>query len=173
MAEDDDLESGSDLEDEQPAEQKSKMPIFIGIGVLVLALVGGGAFFFLSAGKDADTTTVAEVEEEPLGPPPVYIDMKTIMVPLMVKDRLSHYVYLDIRLETVDEKAAERVNIRLPILRDKFVSYVNAEPVNHPVHSFRVDLDRLKAVFLDAASDVFGPDKITAVLVRQAIPGAN
>lgn len=109
-----------------PPKAKSKLLLFIGIGVIVLALIAGGAAFLLMKKKPADDEDAeAEVAEETHDAgkgdkkhPPVFVKLEVFTVRLQNEGQDS-YLQATPELRVLDAQVGEMVKQYNPEIRHK------------------------------------------------------
>lgn len=111
-----------------PPKAKSKLLLFIGIGVLVLALVGGGAAFMLmkkkpAEGEDgeeevAEETSQSHGKKDGKHEPPVFVKMDTFTVRLQNEGQDS-YLQVIPELRVLDAHMGETVKQYNPEMRHR------------------------------------------------------
>lgn len=97
------------------APKSKKLVLVGGISVLVLALVGGGAWFFLSKKSVADESVDVTERVEPKAPP-TFLPFDNMVVNLADPGG-EKVAQIGITLELVNEKATEKVKMYLPSIR--------------------------------------------------------
>ena len=106
----------SDADEPAKAKSKSKkLLLIVGVAVLVVALVGGGAFFLLSKKNAVDEDGEAVVHAAPKGPP-VYLSLDNMVVNLADPGG-EKVAQIGITLELADSKATEKVKPYMPSIR--------------------------------------------------------
>lgn len=103
---------------EEPVKRSpvsKKLLLIGGVGVLVLALAGGGAWFFLSKKNSGDKDVEAVVHVAPKGPP-TYLPLENMVVNLADPggDKVAQ---VGVTLELADAKVVEKVKMYLPTIR--------------------------------------------------------
>lgn len=136
--------------------------------VIGLAVLGGGGFFawtMFMGGQDAgpvDGSLAASRES------PVYVEMEPLTAPFIRDGRFAQYVVLVVNLEVANEKNAERIQARMPELRDAFVTELHALAALRPPDQKLINLARIKARLLAGANRVMGSGVVRDVLVQLA-----
>ncbi|MFQ5691765.1 MAG: flagellar basal body-associated protein FliL [Nitrospinota bacterium] len=110
-------------------KKKGKGMKLIIIGVLGIALLGGGGYFamgMLSSDEgDAAAAKTAKEEKEPLGPAPVY-RMKSFIVNL-AGGKGRRYLKVTMGLELSDETVQQEIKDRLPQMRDEIITILSSK----------------------------------------------
>lgn len=112
-----------------PPKAKSKMLLFIGIGVLVLALVGGGAAFMLmkkkpAEGEEGDEEVAEETshghgkKDDGKHVPPVFVKLETFTVRLQNEGQDS-YLQVVPELRVLDAHMGDTVKQYNPEMRHR------------------------------------------------------
>jgi flagellar FliL protein len=106
----------SDADEPAKKPPKSKKLVLIGgIAFLVLALAGGGAWFFLSKQAAADSDAEEVVHVAPKGPP-TFLPLDNMVVNLADPGG-EKVAQVGITLELTDAKATDKVKMYLPAIR--------------------------------------------------------
>lgn len=105
-------------------KKKSKLPLLIGAGVLLLAAIGGGAFFFLR-GHDEGPKEKAEVKPAV----PVFMQLEMFTVNLANSGQGDHYMQIGLTLQLENEAAQENVKAFLPVIRNRLLLLMSAKSV--------------------------------------------
>ncbi len=121
-------EKKPEADDAAPAKPKGKLLLFIIIGVLVLALAGGGAFFALKKKHTADDEDTGDGTAQTEKPhkakkdhpdaPPVFVKFEPFTVKLQ-PEQTEAYLQATPELRVLDAATGERVKQYTPELRHK------------------------------------------------------
>jgi len=136
--------------------------------VIGLAVLGGGGFFAWTTfmgGRDAGSVdgSLAASQKSP-----VYVEMEPLTAPFIRDGRFAQYVVLVVNLEVANEKNAERIQARMPELRDAFVTELHTLAALRPPDQKLINLARIKARLLAGANRVMGNGVVRDVLVQLA-----
>jgi flagellar protein FliL len=132
--------------DAAPPKKKGKLFLFIGIGALVLALVGGGAAFLLmkkshsdEEGEDGEEAVEnhkpAKKEKAVKAGPPTFVKLDAFTVRLQTEAGDS-YLQAVPELRVLDAHIAEDVKVYTPEIRHKTLLVIAAKKptdVNNPI----------------------------------------
>ena len=135
--------------------------------ILLLILGGGGGggywWFFL---KDAGGEE--EVEEEvDLGPPPIFVELPALTVPVIRNGNVARYIVLKMSLEVADIDAEQRVNQRTPGLRNAFLRDLHGYFSTIPVTE-RLNVTPIKQRLSRVARSVLGRGVVKDILITNA-----
>ena len=137
-----------------PPPKSKKLLLIAGVAVLILALAGAGAWFYISkqrAAMDADEEeTVAKVEQKG---PPTYLALDNMVVNLADPGG-EKVAQVGITLELADSKATERVKQFLPTIRSGVLLLVSQRTSEELLQ--REGKEKLAADILLEASRPFG-----------------
>ena len=137
-----------------PPPKSKKLLLIAGVAVLILALAGAGAWFYISkqrAAMDADEEeTVAKVEQKG---PPTYLALDNMVVNLADPGG-EKVAQVGITLELADSKATERVKQFLPTIRSSVLLLVSQRTSEELLQ--REGKEKLAADILLEASRPFG-----------------
>lgn len=135
------------MSDAAPADavpkKKGKLFLFIGIGVLVLALLAGAAFMLLkkpAASEDGEEDEVAAETEKPSKKggkhePPVFVKLDAFTVRLQ-SEGTDSYLQAVPELRVLDAQIAEDIKLYMPEIRHKALLVISAKQpadVNNPI----------------------------------------
>jgi flagellar FliL protein len=114
----------------EAAKPKSKKMLFIIIGVVVLALAGAGAFFFLKKGDqaegeegDAKSSKETAKHSKP-ATPPVFMPIESLVVNLGDQGT-SRFAQVGITLQIMDAPTGEAIKALMPVLRNGILKTVS------------------------------------------------
>ncbi len=103
---------------------KSKMMIFVIVGVVVLVAAVGVAAYLLGArsvqNQEAAAAEVEEVEKEQVGP---MVDISDFIINILDKNE-TRYLKASVTLELENEETVAEVNQRMPQIRDSIILLV-------------------------------------------------
>ena len=110
---------------EAPAPAKSKKGVFIiiGVAVLMLAIGGGAAWFFL--GKKGESH--AEPAKPKHSAPPVFVTLEPFVVNLA--GDVQHYLQVGIDLRVADSAVSEQIKSHLPEIRNGVLLLLSSKTV--------------------------------------------
>jgi flagellar FliL protein len=137
-----------------------KQMIMAGGGLVVLLVLGIGAFMFLGGGHEEDA---AHAEK----PAVVFVELPDMMVNLTAPSDRPKYLKLKISLEISDEKQAEQIRPLLPRVVDSFQTHLREMRPE--------DLDgsagmyRLKEELLRRINQAVFPAKVDAILFKELL----
>lgn len=134
--------------------------------VLVLAL-GGGYFAWTEyfAGTSAGIVLPGLLSRDDK---PFYIEIERLTAPFIRDQRFVQYVVLDVSLEVVEERDADKVRQLTPRLRDAFLRELHRLATIRPASQKLINVARVKARLLAGADRVLGPRVVRDVLVQLA-----
>ena len=161
---------------EKPAGKKSKLPLIIGAAVLALALAGGGAYFFLKKGADAEETEAdadagkhgksskeqgknkdkdkkgKKGKEAAPKAPPVYVQFDPPFVVNFEAKGLMRFLQVSVQVMTRDPHTAELVKMHDPKLRNDLLMLLSSQ--TYETISTREGKEQLRAEALAAVTKV-------------------
>ncbi len=116
----------------EPAKPKSKKMLFIIIGVVVLALVGAGAAFFLmkqnqaeaAEGDGSEEAYAAETAKKDPKTPPTFLPLDAMVVNL-ADEGGNRFVQMAITLQLTDAKVAEDMKVFMPSIRNSILMLIS------------------------------------------------
>ncbi len=135
--------------------------------VLVLAHGGGGYFAWTEyfAGTSAGIVLPSLLSRDDK---PLYIEIERLTAPFIRDQRFVQYVVLDVSLEVVEERDADKVRQLTPRLRDAFLGELHRLATIRPARQKLINVARVKARLLAGADRVLGPRVVRDVLVQLA-----
>jgi len=145
------------VEEVKTPVKSKKLLIIAAAGVLVLALVGAGAWYFLAKQKVA-----AEDGEEPVAQvvehkgPPTFLPLDNMVVNLADPGG-EKVAQIGITLELADAKATEKVKQYLPAIRSGILILISQRTAEELLQ--REGKEKLAADILAEASRPFAPDE--------------
>jgi flagellar protein FliL len=163
--------AGGAMADNDPAEAaaeapapKSKLKLII-IAVAVLAIVGGGATWFLFFRHHGEEMH-AEAAAAPK--PPVFIEVPDMLINLVNSpgERVQ-YLKVKVVLEVKEEKQIEAIKPTMPRVTDIFQTYLRE--LRPSDLSGSAGLFRLKEELTRRVNAAISPDQVNAVLFKEVI----
>jgi flagellar FliL protein len=146
----------------------NKLVLFGAIGVVVL-LVGGGAAYFFLRGPDKSAELAANAPEAlpPTPPNIVYADMPDIIVNIQGADAAPAYLKLSVSLEldSAEEKAG--ITALMPRVVDQFQGYLRELRIDDLKGS--AGIVRLKEELIRRVNSAAAPYRVHDVLLKQMI----
>ena len=118
MADGDVKDLDLDVEDEKP---KSKLMLFVIIGVVVL-LGGGAAAYFLLMSDSSESESAAEAEQVSTKAPAIYLPLKPPFVVTYMAGSRQRFVQITVSLMTRDEEAVGAIEQHMPLIRNNLVT---------------------------------------------------
>ncbi len=130
-------------------------------GLVVLAVLGGGAYHFL--GRHRQTATAAAQTK-----PVVFLDMPDVLVNLSsTGNERTQYLKVRATLELPDQAMSARIKLLMPRLLDAFQTYLRAlRPTDLDGSA---GLYRLKEELTRRVNAAIAPSRINAVLFKEII----
>ena len=155
-------------------------------GLIVVIGLGVAAVVFLLGGNEEAPEIEAEIstesESEPApdhGAPveghqsapavPVYVTIEIISVPVLQGDHLTHYLYVESKVEVADKAAGGLVREKMPFLRDAVIRRLHREPLRRA--GGNVDIAPLRETIRAAADVLVGPGQVVDVLIAKILKG--
>jgi len=172
MAADDETEPGTDEESEelealQPKRLSGKKIVaFAGGGLLALALIVGGVFWFTGSGEAEDEQAGA-ASGEAAKSKPLFIDLPELVVNLNTGERQPRYLRARISLEVSTPTVKTEVEDKLPRVIDDFQVYLRelrAQDLNGSAGLYRLKEELLKRINASVS-----PAEVEDVLFREMI----
>ena len=92
---------------------------------------------------------------------PIYVDFKSIVVPVIKKNGSTGVIALNVMAEVKDDEAKTKVADRLPKLRDAFIRalYGNLDNDRYTRQNGSLDIDNIKTRLMKTAAYVMRDDK--------------
>jgi flagellar FliL protein len=102
-----------------PAKKPSKLPRLLLLLAIVAGIAGGGWYYYRST-HSAHAAPVAKAEK------PLYVKLDTFTVNL-VADNADQYLQVGIVLQATDEKAADRIKLYMPAIRNHLLLLLSSK----------------------------------------------
>ena len=168
-----------------------KLLIVVG-GLLVVALLGGSVAYFLvpsddlrpieenAAGESSEELAepveedTEEEEDEADHAPTIeheYVKLEIIDVPILQKDRLSHYLHVELSVQVVDEEAADLFREKMPYFRDALIRRLHKTPLRLRGGDRDADMGALRRAVMSSADKVVGAGRVLDVLFAKILKG--
>jgi flagellar FliL protein len=112
--------------EEQPPKKKGKLPLIIGLVVLIAA-VGGGAWFFMLRDKSPDAEP-QQVRAQP-AKPPLFVPLDAFTVNLS-SEQSDQYLQVAATLKVLDQSAADSVKQYMPEVRHRILVLLSTKKVS-------------------------------------------
>ncbi|MBZ0133158.1 MAG: flagellar basal body-associated FliL family protein [Rhodocyclaceae bacterium] len=112
--------------EEQPPKKKGKLPLIIGLVVLIAA-VGGGAWFFMLRDKSHDAEP-QQVRAQP-AKPPLFVPLDAFTVNLS-SEQSDQYLQVAATLKVLDQSAADSVKQYMPEVRHRILVLLSTKKVS-------------------------------------------
>lgn len=144
-----DAEPESEVVTAAPVKRRRRLPLMIGVLLVVLAGLGGGAYFWKSHHADPAKAAKAEVAEA--SKPEIYQALEPAFVVTFREgdgDALR-YLQVGVTLMAHDQKAITVAKDADPVVRDGLVSLFSAQKfdvVSHPAGREKLQADALATV---------------------------
>ena len=155
MATKPDAAKADDVEEVKAPVKSKKLLIIALAGVLVLALAGGGAWYFLSKSKAAAEDGEEAVHVVEQKGPPTFMPLDNMVVNLADPGG-ERVAQIGITLELTDAKAIEKVKMYLPTIRSGILILISQRTAEELLQ--REGKEKLAADILSEASRPFLPD---------------
>ena len=142
------------------------------VGILLLAgAAGGGYFAYKKYIAPPPEEAAAPVKTKPApGPPPTYVRLPRLEIPVIGKDRPEQLITIVIALEVRDQSAAEYLSPRLPRLTDTFMTALYAAiDEGEMTNGSLVNVVRIKKRLQAAANRLLGDDVVKDVLIQTVL----
>jgi flagellar FliL protein len=152
-------------EDKAPAKRKFSLKlILLAVGGLVAVVgIGGGAYYFLFAGKSEPVVAANQVK------PAVFMDMPEVLVNLSSTGATERTQYLKVKvvLELPDQQMTAQIQPVMPRLMDTFQTYLRElRPTDLDGSA---GLYRLKEELTRRVNVAIAPSRINAVLFKEIV----
>ena len=98
-----------------------KKMIIIGVGVLLLAGIGGGAFLFLKDDPPAEGDEAATEEQAAKIAEPIYTGLDPEFIVAFQEPKNARFLKLGIEVMARDDDVIEQVKLHMPAIRDSIV----------------------------------------------------
>jgi len=160
-------ENAEGEEGKAPAKRKLPLkPILIAVGgLIVLGGIGGGAYYFVVAGKSGSVFASGTSQVKP----PVFVDMPEVLVNLSNTgggDR-TQYLKVKVVLELPDQEMTAQIQPVMPRLMDTFQTYLRElRPTDLDGSA---GLYRLKEELTRRVNVAIAPGRINAVLFKEIV----
>lgn len=143
-----------------------KMLLILGL-VGGLAIGGGGAFFLLGGQQPAPETAEDESEKEPeiIAPDQLFsVLMERVAVPIYRdrngRPRFEGNYFIDIEIQSRTESDQIKVRQSEARLKHAFIDAISKQGLMQKDRPLELDLEKVRAVFLDRAAKILGPDLV-------------
>lgn len=136
------------------------------LGAILLMSLGSGPAFASSPKPDADGE---EKKSDEPGPgdegyvPPNSSNMPMLLVPVVLKGRMSHYIFISYRLVMHNELQVDAVNQKIAWIHDAFMRKLYKTDVADPHNSNRPDIPKLEALLKSVANEVLHGELVDSV----------
>ncbi len=138
--------------------------------VILLLLVGGGgggAYWWFVL-KDAGGEEVVEEEEEiDLGPPPIFVELPALTVPVIRNGNVARYIILKMSIEVPDSTSEQMVIARTPGLRNAYLRDLHGYFSTIPVTQ-RLNITPIKKRLAKISQGVLGKGIVKDILITNA-----
>jgi len=102
---------------------------------------------------------------------PIYVRMDPMTAPVYRKDRVRYYIFLTVNLLMADAEAKQNAYKLMPKLRDAFLRELHGDSILREDGPKGLDLYALKKRLMNQARKVLGKEKVSDVLITNAIRG--
>lgn len=140
-----------------------KIVIILVVFLIVAGGAGGGAYWWFFMREEGEP----EEEVVDLGPPPVYLEMPSLTIPVIRGGAVARYIVLKVSLELVDKSMEEDVNERIPRLRDAFLRDLHGYFGTIPVGE-RLNVLPVKKRLAKVSRAVLGKGVVQDILITNA-----
>jgi len=148
----------------------NKLVLFGGAGLILLLVLGSGAYWFFFSGSSAKPTELAEGAPEPLPvtPPNItFYDVPDIIVNIQGADAAPAYLKLSVSLELDGPEEKAGLTALMPRIVDQFQGYLRELRMDDLKGSAGVV--RLKEELLRRVNASAAPYRVRDVLLKQMI----
>jgi flagellar FliL protein len=104
-------------------KKKRKLPLVVGLVVLVLSASGGAAWYFMGGNPASAEKHDVVVEKEKK--PAVYVPLEAFTVNLQGEG--DHYLQVGITLQVADNGTADEVKEQMPLIRNRLLLLLSAQ----------------------------------------------
>lgn len=114
-------------DDAPPPKKRSKL-VWIVLGVVLLAGIGGGAaWFVLRSGTAAANVQDPKAAAATAAPkPPVFLNLEPFTVNL-IEENGDHYLQVGVVYQMADDKAVDAAKVYMPVLRNKLLLLLSSK----------------------------------------------
>lgn len=109
----------------QPKKSK-KILILAIVGVVLLAAIGGGAFWYLSHNKAGEHGEKHKEEEKKPAKEPVFVTLETFTVNLQ-PDPDDQYLQVDISVQVEDAAQGDLIKLHMPSVRNRILMLLSSK----------------------------------------------
>lgn len=95
--------------------------------------------------------------------PPNSSNMPMLLLPVVLKGRMSHYIFVSYRLVMHNELQVDAVNQKIAWIHDAFMRKLYKSDVTDPHNSNRPDIPKLEALLKSVANEVLHDDLVDSV----------
>lgn len=95
--------------------------------------------------------------------PPNSSNMPMLLVPVVLKGRMSHYIFISYRLVMHNELEVDTVNQKIAWIHDAFMRKLYKSDVADPNNPDRPDIPKLEELLKSVANDVLHDDLVESV----------
>ena len=143
------------------------MRMFIIIVVAALVVLGGGGgaawWFLLQEPKEQE---VAENAAEPINTQPEFVQIDTIVIPVIREGTVLHHLSYSLQVEVRDSDAKFQLYESFRQLRDAFIVELHSLAAMRFVQQGNYDIHLIKTRLKLAGEKIVGKNVIEAILVR-------
>ena len=99
-----------------------------------------------------------------------YVDVKTVALPIVVKNAVVNHVFIHLRINLTSAANAVRLREMEPLFRDALVRSAHRAPYTLASDLTKVDEPRLIATMTRQANAIAGPGQIRSVVISSQAP---
>lgn len=99
-----------------------------------------------------------------------YVDLQPVALPVVVDGRLMNYIFVTVRMNLTAQADTSRWRAREPYFRDALVRAGHQTPFTVAGDYEKIDVPRMTASLLRAASAITGPNVIRSIVVTSQVP---
>jgi hypothetical protein len=99
-----------------------------------------------------------------------YVDLQPMALPVVVDGRLVNYIFVTVRLNLAANADTSRWRAKEPYFRDALVRAGYATPFTVPNEPDKIDVARVSAALMRAATGIAGPNVVRSAVVTSQKP---
>jgi len=142
--------------------------LIVGLTALVLLVGAGGATYYLTLGSDGSEQTSDKRDTRY-----VFVNVEPLSAPVIIRNRVSHFIYLEVALEVREDADVREIRRQMPRLRDVFLRDLHRRSIVRDDGSGAIDFADLKARLVEQGNKVLGAGVVRDVLIKKAMRAAG
>ena len=135
-----------------------------------LIILAAGAFSISLILENFETLSVEGIQFEKTAG---YVRLDGLAAPVPRRKKFDYYLYIDVKIEVVDDGEVKRVQSELPILRDAALRELHKGSVMRTDGVLGVDLRAMKKRLVESLNAALGEPLVSRVLISKLVKAAG